>query len=136
MSETLCIGCGEPVMSRSTAGDNVCPACDVGRCRYCGVRSPLILKPEIDGGRSVRDWHAHMAWHHAHDPVTRATGDVEALIEQQLTRWLVAGTIHICTDGRYRLGSADQCGNERNLRSVESEIAEDIARLGLPDVKL
>jgi len=57
-----CIICGEPVISASSAGTSVCPWCDCGRCRYCGVE-PMLFKQEIDGGRSLRDWRDHMKWH-------------------------------------------------------------------------
>ena len=59
-----CIICGEPVVAASMGGTVVCPWCDTGRCRYCGVR-PFLLKEEFDGGKSLRNWREHMAWHKA-----------------------------------------------------------------------
>ena len=58
-----CRVCGEPVGEASMGGTDVCPACDCGVCRYCGVRSALV-REELDGGRSLRQWREHMAWHH------------------------------------------------------------------------
>jgi hypothetical protein len=47
----------------------------------------------------------------------RRTDDIEKLIEANLKTALEEGVIHICTDGRYRMGTAIDCGNERNLSS-------------------
>lgn len=57
-----CMICHEPVVEASMGGTAVCPSCDCGRCRYCGVQS-LLLKEKIDGGRSLRQWQEHMKWH-------------------------------------------------------------------------
>jgi len=57
-----CIICGEPVMEASMGGTSICPSCDIGQCRYCGVRI-MVLKEEIDGGSSLRNLREHMAWH-------------------------------------------------------------------------
>ena len=62
-----CRVCGEPVGEASMGGTSLCPACDCGVCRYCGVRSAL-LPDDIDGGRSLREWREHMLlWHHNHE---------------------------------------------------------------------
>lgn len=58
-----CLICLEPVHFISQSGSAICPACDMGKCRYCGVSS-MIFKEEIDGGRSLRKWREHMVWHH------------------------------------------------------------------------
>ena len=62
-----CIICGQPVMAASVGGTLICPSCDMGRCRYCGVQS-LILREELDGGRSLRMWRDHVAWHQREKP--------------------------------------------------------------------
>ena len=63
--EASCEVCGEPVISASVGGTTICPWCDTGKCRYCGVQSALV-KEEIDGGRSLRSWREHMEWHKLH----------------------------------------------------------------------
>ena len=35
---TPCIICGEPVVEASMGGTVICPACDCGVCRFCGMR--------------------------------------------------------------------------------------------------
>lgn len=55
-----CIICGEPVMDASMGGTVVCPACDCGRCRYCGTTLSAV-KEEFDGGRSLRAWREHVS---------------------------------------------------------------------------
>lgn len=56
-----CIVCGEPVMEASMGGTVVCPWCDMGKCRYCGV--PLTTnKDEIK---------SHMSWHKSHPTTVR-----------------------------------------------------------------
>lgn len=57
-----CLICQEPVIFISTGGSAICPWCDMGKCRYCGVTS-LLLKEELDGGKSLRGWRHHMEWH-------------------------------------------------------------------------
>ena len=57
-----CICCGEPVIEASMGGTNLCPWCDTGRCRFCGI-SIMVFKEEVDGGQSKRDLLAHMTWH-------------------------------------------------------------------------
>jgi len=57
-----CRICGEPVLSASTSGTDICPWCDMGRCRYCGI--PIFpLKAELDGGRSMKEIRRHIEWH-------------------------------------------------------------------------
>ncbi len=58
-----CRICGEPVYEASMGGTDVCPWCDVGNCRYCGVRSAIVGE-HLDGGSSLRAWREHMKWHH------------------------------------------------------------------------
>lgn len=60
-----CAICGEPVVEASMGGTDICPWCDCGYCRYCGVRI-AVLKKEIDGGGSLRNLREHMAWHREH----------------------------------------------------------------------
>lgn len=55
-----CISCGEPVLEASMAGTVVCPACDCGVCRYCGVKLSAI-RESLDGGSSLRALRAHVA---------------------------------------------------------------------------
>ena len=57
-----CIICGEPVIEASMGGTAICSWCDVGRCRYCEIPI-MVLRKEIDGGRSLRELGDHMAWH-------------------------------------------------------------------------
>ncbi len=57
-----CRICGEPVGSASVGGIDICPSCDMGECRYCGMGS-MLLREELDGGCSLRKWREHMAWH-------------------------------------------------------------------------
>lgn len=57
-----CVCCGEPVIEASVGGTVLCPWCDMGICRYCGVKM-LVLRDEIDNGRSARMWREHMKWH-------------------------------------------------------------------------
>ena len=57
-----CSCCGEPFTHESFGGPNICPSCDIGKCRYCGVPI-MVLREEIDGGRSKRALLDHMAWH-------------------------------------------------------------------------
>jgi hypothetical protein len=57
-----CICCGEPVGEASMGGTSICPACDCGKCRYCGV-DIVVVKEEIDGGRSKRNFLEHIVWH-------------------------------------------------------------------------
>lgn len=62
-----CLICGEPVLSASFGGTNICGPCDCGRCRYCGI-SIFVLKPEIDGGASKNNLLNHMKWHREQTP--------------------------------------------------------------------
>ena len=48
-----CIICGEPVTEASMGGTVVCPWCDCGHCRYCGVQLPM-------GNERIKN---HMKWH-------------------------------------------------------------------------
>lgn len=57
-----CIICGEPVVEASMGGTVICPWCDCGHCRYCGVQL-LIMKGQEHKIRS------HMAWHKQFPPV-------------------------------------------------------------------
>lgn len=57
-----CSICGEPVMSASMGGTSICPWCDMGKCRYCGI-TIMVLKEEVDGGCSKRELLEHMKWH-------------------------------------------------------------------------
>jgi len=57
-----CEICGEPVTEASMAGTTLCPWCDIGVCRYCGIDTALFAE-KVDGGSSVRHWRQHMAWH-------------------------------------------------------------------------
>ena len=57
-----CICCGEPVISASVGGTVICPWCDAGICRYCGI-SIMVLKEEIDDGKSKRELLEHIKWH-------------------------------------------------------------------------
>ncbi len=61
--EAPCRICGEPVVDASMGGTDVCPWCDIGQCRYCGI-VPTLVREELDGGSSLCAWRAHMAWHH------------------------------------------------------------------------
>lgn len=54
-----CVVCGEPVVEASMGGTSLCPWCDMGKCRYCGVRLPFGASRE----ESVRLIRGHMAWH-------------------------------------------------------------------------
>lgn len=65
--EAACISCGEPVISASMGGTAICPWCDTGRCRYCGMQV-FTFKDEIDGGESKRKLRQHMAWHKKEKP--------------------------------------------------------------------
>jgi hypothetical protein len=63
---TPCEKCGDPVVEASMGGTTICPWCDMGCCRYCGVQSSWM--PErIDGGGSSRRWKEHMRWHHGEE---------------------------------------------------------------------
>ena len=57
-----CIICGEPVHNASMGGTVICPACDLGKCRFCRI-TVFVLKKEIDGGRSYNEIREHMKWH-------------------------------------------------------------------------
>lgn len=48
-----CIICGEPVISASMGGTVVCPSCECGKCRFCGVDLPM-------GKEKIK---AHIKWH-------------------------------------------------------------------------
>jgi len=56
---TPCIICGEPVREASMGGTVICPWCDCGKCRYCGVDLPLGMSPD-DAKQKIRE---HMKWH-------------------------------------------------------------------------
>ncbi len=57
-----CMVCGEPVHNASMGGTVLCPSCDCGKCRFCGV-TIFVMKEEIDGGRSKRNTLKHMEYH-------------------------------------------------------------------------
>ncbi len=65
--EAHCIVCGEPVISASMGGTVICPACDLGKCRYCKM-TVFVIKKEIDGGASKKKLLEHMKWHKEHTP--------------------------------------------------------------------
>lgn len=65
--EKPCIVCGEPVISASMGGTAICPWCDMGKCRYCGIRI-FVMKEEIDGGESKKELLNHMKWHKEREP--------------------------------------------------------------------
>ena len=65
--EEPCLVCGEPVISPSMSGNRICPACDLGRCRYCGMVF-FVFKEKIDGGKSKKDILEHMEWHKIYTP--------------------------------------------------------------------
>lgn len=52
-----CKVCGEPVLEASMGGTDLCPWCDMGKCRYCGIDLPMYL---------VQQTKNHMAWHRDH----------------------------------------------------------------------
>lgn len=54
-----CIICGEPVVEASVGGTAVCPWCDCGHCRYCGVQLPLTITDKD----AIKK---HTAWHREH----------------------------------------------------------------------
>lgn len=62
-----CIACGEPVISASMGGTVICPWCDCGKCRHCGV-AIFAIKEEIDGGHSKKQVLDHMKWHRERQP--------------------------------------------------------------------
>ena len=59
-----CVICGEPVVAASTGGTIICPWCDMGHCRYCGVDLPMGRTKE-DSIRKIKE---HMAWHKENQP--------------------------------------------------------------------
>jgi hypothetical protein len=61
-----CKICGEPILDASMGGTDICPGCDCGRCRYCGIQVPALLKEELDGGKGIKHWRDHMKWHKEH----------------------------------------------------------------------
>jgi len=65
--EIPCIICGEPVVSASMGGTVICPWCDTGHCRYCGITT-MVIREEIDGGVSKRELLAHMEKHRKEEP--------------------------------------------------------------------
>jgi len=57
--DASCIICGEPVIEASMGGTVICPWCDMGECRYCGVQLPWHpIKEKAE--RHIRE---HMEWH-------------------------------------------------------------------------
>lgn len=69
--ETLpCIVCGEPVGDASMGGTLVCPACDCGKCRYCGIDLPIAVTKE----KAIKKIREHIAWHKSErvKPVNKA----------------------------------------------------------------
>lgn len=65
--ESPCVNCGEPVVTASMGGTIVCPWCDMGKCRYCGI-TIMVLKEEIDGGKSKKNLLEHMKYHREREP--------------------------------------------------------------------
>jgi len=55
-----CQICGQPVLEASMGGTAICPWCDMGVCRYCGV-SACIVGEHVDGGASLKRWREHVA---------------------------------------------------------------------------
>lgn len=66
--EHPCRVCGEPIISPSMNGTEICPWCDIGRCRYCN-KSIMVLKEHIDGGRSMKEIRQHMEHHRELQPM-------------------------------------------------------------------
>ena len=58
--DALCRICWQPVDSASMGGTKVCPSCDCGHCRYCGMEVTLFNE-DIDGGDSLRRFREHVA---------------------------------------------------------------------------
>jgi hypothetical protein len=54
-----CMVCGEPVIEASMGGTSLCPWCDCGNCRYCGVRLPIGRDKE----HSIELIKEHIDWH-------------------------------------------------------------------------
>jgi len=65
--EAPCKICGEPVTGSSMGGTVICPWCDCGKCRYCGM-TIFAIREEIDGGESLKRLREHMKWHRDNDP--------------------------------------------------------------------
>jgi hypothetical protein len=65
--EQPCKICGEPILGISMSGTDICPWCDMGKCRYCGV-TIFVLREEIDGGASLKNLREHMKWHREKEP--------------------------------------------------------------------
>jgi len=57
-----CLICSEPVIEASMGGTSICPWCDMGKCRYCGI-TIWVVKESVDGGRSKKELLTHMKWH-------------------------------------------------------------------------
>lgn len=57
-----CIFCAEPVGEASMGGVDICPSCDCGKCRFCGVDLPYGVTRE----ESIEKIREHIAWHKAH----------------------------------------------------------------------
>lgn len=55
----LCLQCEFPVISASMSGDQICPSCDLGKCRFC-YQDIFAFKKEIDGGRSLKRLREHV----------------------------------------------------------------------------
>jgi len=55
-----CTICGEPVKAASMGGVDICPSCDCGKCRYCGVDLPFVSFDREATLRKIRD---HIQWH-------------------------------------------------------------------------
>ena len=65
-----CIVCGEPVEAASMGGTEICPACDCGKCRYCGIDLPIGRTQE----EAITKIRTHMAWHKEHQSLSFFTG--------------------------------------------------------------
>lgn len=65
--EQPCKICGEPILSVSMSGTAICPWCDMGKCRYCGI-TIFAIREEIDGGASLKELREHMKWHREKEP--------------------------------------------------------------------
>lgn len=82
--DTPCVICGEPVIGASMGGTSICPACDCGKCRYCGI-TIMVLKEEVDNGESKRELLQHMQWHHNNTPdIVRKVNEARRSFQDKL----------------------------------------------------
>lgn len=59
-ADAPCHLCLQPVVAASMGGTDVCPWCDMGKCRACGV-DLFAFGEHIDGGSSLRRYREHVA---------------------------------------------------------------------------